>query len=53
LVELDPAQHAGLGIGNVQYVGPHNQPFVGVLDEIQLYDRALSPDEVEALANRR
>jgi hypothetical protein len=51
--DLDPRQFPGIGIGNVQHPGPHNQPFMGVLDELQLYNRALTPEEVEALANRR
>jgi hypothetical protein len=51
--ELDPRSSPGVGIGNVQRPGTHNMPFIGVLDELQLYRRALSQQEVEALANRR
>ena len=38
----------GLGIGNVND-GGNNFPFVGDLDEVGLYNRALSAEEVNAI----
>lgn len=37
----------GLGIGNLNQ-GGINFPFIGDIDEIALYDRALSPEEISA-----
>ena len=38
----------GVGIGNVND-GGNNFPFIGEIDEMALYDRALSADEVNAI----
>lgn len=47
---LDPASNPGVGIGN--HGGypntPHNFPFKGLIDELKLYDHALSAAEVSA-----
>lgn len=41
---LDPKQHPGVGIGNVQTdLGPHDQPLDGVLVDLRVYAAALSP----------
>ena len=47
---LDPSQVPGLGIGNVQDF--YDFPFNGGIDEVVLYNRALSPAEVLTLARR-
>ena len=46
LRDLDPARHPGIGIGNTQDVGAVNEPFDGIIDEAQLYNRALPPQEI-------
>ncbi len=48
---LDPTQSPGVGIGNVQSVpNPfHNHPFHGRIDELQVYDRALTAPEIAEL----
>lgn len=46
--ELIPQLSPGLGIGNLSD-GGNNFPFVGDIDEISLYNRALSVDEVNAI----
>ena len=43
-------QSPGIGIGNVND-GGNNFPFIGDIDEVGLYDRALSADEINALYN--
>src|SRR5438876_7699165 len=43
-------QSPGVGIGNVND-GGNNFPFVGDLDEIALYDRALAPEEIQGIFN--
>ena len=48
LGELIPEMSPGIGIGNLND-GGNNFPFVGDIDEIALYDRALSADEVGAI----
>lgn len=45
---LLPDESPGIGIGNVND-GGNNFPFIGDLDEIGLYNRALSADEVNAI----
>ncbi|WP_227625111.1 LamG domain-containing protein [Fimbriimonas ginsengisoli] len=43
---LDPKQAPGVGIGNVQNnLGPHNQPFNGMLADLRLYPAVLTPEE--------
>jgi hypothetical protein len=44
---LDPSQIPGIGIGNNP--SSSNFPFVGTIDEVLLYNRALSPTEVAGL----
>lgn len=44
---LQPDESPGIGLGNVND-GGNNFPFIGDLDEMALYDRALSADEVYA-----
>jgi uncharacterized protein (TIGR03382 family) len=45
--DLIPAYNPSLTIGNA--AGDYNFPFVGQIDEVLLYSRALSPSEVAAL----
>lgn len=45
--KLLPNESPGLGIGNLND-GGNNFPFIGDIDELALYDRALSPAEVRA-----
>jgi hypothetical protein len=46
--QLLPGMSPGLGIGNLND-GGNNFPFIGDLDEIALYNRALSVEEVNAI----
>ena len=41
---LDPASNPGIGIGHTQS-GNFNQGFAGLIDEVRISDRALSPTE--------
>lgn len=52
LRDLDPKQYPGIGIGNTQNVDIHQHPFYGMLDDLQVHNRALTPDEVASLARR-
>ena len=45
---LNPGDSPGVGIGNVND-GGNNFPFIGDIDEISLYNRALSATEAQAL----
>ncbi len=45
---LTPSGSTGLGIGNTPFFGGF--PFIGLIDEVVLYSRALSPAEVQSLA---
>ena len=45
---LQSDESPGIGIGNVND-GGNNFPFIGEIDELGLYDRALSVDEVNAI----
>ncbi|MFZ0829018.1 MAG: LamG-like jellyroll fold domain-containing protein [Verrucomicrobiia bacterium] len=47
---LIPGDSPGVGIGNVND-GFNNFPFVGDIDEISLYNRALSADEIASIYN--
>jgi hypothetical protein len=47
--DLDPYQDPSIGIGNASGT-LYNFPLVGLEDEVLLYSRALTPDEVAALA---
>lgn len=53
LRNLDPRESPGAGIGNTQNGDVHQHPFSGFLDDLQLHNRALTPDEVAFLARRR
>jgi hypothetical protein len=46
--DLIPGDSPGVGIGNVND-GGNNFPFIGDIDEISLYNRALSADEIQAI----
>jgi len=48
--DLLPDQSPGIGIGNVND-GGNNFPFIGDIDEIALYNRALSSNEIAAIYN--
>ena len=48
--QLIPGDSPGVGIGNVND-GVNNFPFIGDIDEISLYSRALPPAEIQALYN--
>src|SRR5208282_1513367 len=47
---LIPGDSPGIGIGNVND-GQNNFPFVGDIDEISLYNRALTAGEIQAIYN--
>jgi len=49
--ELDPAQNPGVGIGNVGgYPGTTtNAPFHGIIDELAVYNRALTEEEIKSI----
>ena len=48
--DLDSAYSPGLGIGNTSGTGfLHNHPFHGIIDELTIYNRALSGDEIKAI----
>ena len=48
LGELEPTQNPAIGIGNIGGTA-YNEPFRGMLDELALYSRALSPRQIRAL----
>ena len=48
---LDPDFNPGIGIGNHADSRVHNQPFHGLIDELEIYDRALSLAEIQAIFN--
>ncbi|HTB82083.1 MAG TPA: DUF4019 domain-containing protein [Candidatus Sulfotelmatobacter sp.] len=50
--ELQSGASPGVGIGNVND-GGNTFPFLGDIDELALYNRGLSADEVRTLYNRR
>ena len=43
---LDPTQEPGVGIGNSNALDNYNVPFNGLIDELSVYNRALTPSEV-------
>ncbi|HXF10900.1 MAG TPA: LamG-like jellyroll fold domain-containing protein, partial [Desulfuromonadaceae bacterium] len=45
---LNPSLHPGVGIGNLND-GGNDFPFIGVIDEIGLYNRALSGSEIASI----
>jgi hypothetical protein len=50
LGDLAPDYQPGIGIGNhSSQPGRFNYPFRGLIDELSLYNRALSPSEIEAI----
>jgi hypothetical protein len=51
MLELDPSQEPGLGIGNVP--ATYDFPLLGSIDEVVLYDRALSRSAIRKLATIR
>jgi hypothetical protein len=52
LRRLDPQARPGIGIGNhSSQPGPFNYPFHGLIDELSLYNRALSDCEIQAIYN--
>ncbi len=50
LSALDQDFQPGIGIGNhSSQPGPFNYPFRGLLDELSVYDRALSASEIQGI----
>ncbi len=43
---LDPTQEPGVGIGNSNALDNYDVPFNGLIDELSVYNRALTPGEV-------
>ncbi|HZV06325.1 MAG TPA: Calx-beta domain-containing protein, partial [Gemmataceae bacterium] len=43
---LDPTQQPGVGIGNSNALSNYDVPFNGLIDELSVYNRALTPGEV-------
>jgi hypothetical protein len=43
---LDPTQEPGVGIGNSNALSTYDVPFNGLIDELSVYNRALTPSEV-------
>jgi sugar lactone lactonase YvrE len=43
---LDSTQHPAVGIGNSNDLSSYNIPFNGLIDELSVYNRALTPGEV-------
>ena len=44
---LDPTQEPSVGIGNSGVVHSDNFPFDGMIDELAIYSRVLTPDEIQ------
>jgi hypothetical protein len=52
-VDLIPQYTPGVGVGNVQNDrGPQNQPFNGMIADLRLYSRALTPEEAGYVPDR-
>jgi hypothetical protein len=49
--DLDPASNPGIGIGNANGSSPssYNAPFNGLIDELSVYNRALTAGEVQGI----
>ena len=49
--DLDPASNPGVGIGNHggYPTTPHNFPFDGLIDELSVYNRALTAGEIQGI----
>jgi len=43
--------HPGLGIGNIQNPPAFSEPFPGLIDEVEVFSRALSQSEIQAIVN--
>ena len=50
--DLDLSANPGVGIGNHGGYpqSPHNQPFHGLVDELRIYSRALTSDDIRTIA---
>jgi outer membrane protein assembly factor BamB len=46
---LDPTQQPGVGIGNSNALPNYDVPFNGLIDELTVYNRALTADEVQGV----
>ena len=53
LGDLDPASNPSIGIGNHggYPTTPHNFPFDGLIDELAIYNRALTESEIQGIYN--
>lgn len=47
--DLDPGQRPAFSLGNVQDPSVFNEPFHGLLDEVMVFSRALTPAEIQDL----
>ncbi|UCE38356.1 MAG: hypothetical protein JSW00_03725, partial [Thermoplasmata archaeon] len=47
--DLDPLWSPGIGIGNHAPSGIYNHPFHGLIDELEIFSRALNDSEIQAL----
>ncbi len=52
-IELDPSANPGIGIGNCQGypAASYKMPFNGIIDELRVYNRALTQREIEQAAS--
>jgi hypothetical protein len=48
---LDPMQQPGVGIGNSNALSSYNVPFDGLIDELSVYNRALTAAEIQGIYN--
>jgi hypothetical protein len=48
---LDPTQQPGVGIGNSNALSNYDVPFNGLIDELAVYNRALTAAEVQGIYN--
>ena len=51
--DLDPSANPGIGIGNIQGLplSIYSSPFHGLIDELRVYSRALSANEIKTIAD--
>ncbi len=49
--DLDPSMHPGIAIGNFASSTQQASSFSGVIDELSIYNRALSGSEIQAIYN--
>ncbi|MCA1595923.1 MAG: hypothetical protein LC772_05825, partial [Chloroflexi bacterium] len=47
--DLNPSQAPGVALGNVQDPNAYNEPFRGLVDEVMVFSRALTPAEIRVL----